>query len=156
MILINKLSKYLTTLFKKDYAIARHTRKHYIGYWLPTTYKNEFYITSLTGECVRLYPFAVWDELEKKISALPSKKPVVKKFLRATNYFGQKSSMDSQGRILIPQQLRESAVLKDDVRVVGSMDYLEIWQAQTLKQAVENNPWNEDDDSALADIGITG
>ena len=40
---------------------------------------NEFYITSLTGECVRLYPFAVWDELEKKISALPSKKPVVKK-----------------------------------------------------------------------------
>ena len=46
MILINKLSKYLTTLFKKDYAIARHTRKHYIGYWLPTTYKNEFYITS--------------------------------------------------------------------------------------------------------------
>ncbi len=117
---------------------------------------NEFYITSLTGECVRLYPFAVWDELEKKISALPSKKPVVKKFLRATNYFGQKSSMDSQGRILIPQQLRESAVLKDDVRVVGSMDYLEIWQAQTLKQAVENNPWNEDDDSALADIGITG
>ena len=64
--------------------------------------------------------------------------------------------MDSQGRILIPQQLRESAVLKADVRVVGSMDYLEIWQAQTLKQAVENNPWDEDDDLALADIGITG
>ena len=64
--------------------------------------------------------------------------------------------MDSQGRILIPQQLRESAVLKDNVRVVGSMDYLEIWQAQTLQQAVENNPWNEDDDLALADIGITG
>ena len=46
MRLINKLSKSLTNLFKKDYAIARHTRKHYIGYWLPTTYKYEFYITS--------------------------------------------------------------------------------------------------------------
>ena len=34
---------------------------------------NEFYITSLTGECVRLYPFAVWDELEKKISELKLK-----------------------------------------------------------------------------------
>jgi MraZ protein len=117
---------------------------------------KEFYITSLRGDCIRLYPFSVWDEIEKRIAALPSKKPVVKKFLRATNYFGQQASMDSQGRLLLPQGLRESAQLEDEVRVVGSMDYLEIWRDDTLRDAVENNPWNDRDDEELSEMGIAG
>lgn len=117
---------------------------------------NEFFITSLKGDCVRLYPFPVWDEIEKKIATLPSKKPVVKKFLRVTNFFGQKSTMDSQGRILLPQGLRESAKLKDEVRVVGSMDYLEVWKGETLKKDIKINPWSDHDDEELTDIGIAG
>jgi MraZ protein len=117
---------------------------------------NEFYVTSLKGDCIRLYPFAIWDEIEKKIAALPSKKPVVKKFLRATNYYGQRALMDSQGRLLLPQGLRESARLEDEVRVVGSMDYLEIWRDDTLKNAVESNPWTDSDDEELSEIGIAG
>jgi len=117
---------------------------------------NEFYVTSLKGDCLRLYPFDVWDELEKNIANLGAKKPVVKKFLRATSYYGQKAVMDSQGRLLLPQGLRESARLEDEVRVVGSMDYLEIWRDDTLKNAVESNPWTDSDDEELSELGIAG
>ena len=64
--------------------------------------------------------------------------------------------MDSQGRLLLPQGLRESAQLEDEVRVVGSMDYLEIWRDDTLKNAVESNPWSDSDDEELSEIGIAG
>lgn len=117
---------------------------------------NEFYITSLRGDYIRLYPFDVWDELEKSIAGRGARKPVVKKFLRATSYYGQKALMDSQGRLLLPQGLRESARLDDEVRVVGSMDHLEIWRDDTLKNAVETNPWTDSDDEELSELGIAG
>jgi MraZ protein len=117
---------------------------------------NEFYITSLRGDYIRLYPFDVWDELEKSIGTRRAKKPVVKKFLRATSYYGQKAVMDSQGRLLLPLGLRESARLEDEVRVVGSMDHLEIWRDDTLKSAVETNPWTDSDDEELSELGIAG
>jgi MraZ protein len=117
---------------------------------------NEFYITSLRGDYIRLYPFDVWDNLEKTIADRGAKKPVVKKFLRATSYYGQKALMDSQGRLLLPQGLRESARLEDEVRVVGSMDHLEIWRDDTLKSAVETNPWTDSDDEELSELGIAG
>lgn len=117
---------------------------------------NEFYITSLRGDYIRLYPFDVWDNLEKAIADRGARKPVVKKFLRATSYYGQKALMDSQGRLLLPQGLRESARLEDEVRVVGSMDHLEIWRDDTLKSAVESNPWTDSDDEELSELGIAG
>ncbi len=117
---------------------------------------SEFYITSLEGKFVLLYPFVVWNEIEKKINALPSKKQSHRKFLRRTSYFGQKASMDGHGRILVPQGLRESAQLEDEVRVVGSMDYLEIWRDETLREAIENDPWNDRDDEELSKMGIAG
>lgn len=117
---------------------------------------NEFYITSLKGDYIQLYPFAVWDEIEKDIGSRRAKRPVVKKFLRATSYYGQKALMDSQGRLMLPQGLRESARLEDEVRVVGSMNHLEIWREDTLKTAVESNPWTDGDDEELSEIGIAG
>lgn len=117
---------------------------------------NEFYITSLKGDYILLYPFAVWDEIEKDIGSRRAKRPVVKKFLRVTNYYGQKALMDSQGRLMLPQGLRESARLEDEVRVVGSMNHLEIWREDTLKKAVESNPWTDSDDEELSEIGIAG
>lgn len=115
---------------------------------------SEFYVTSLNGECVRLYPFPVWNEIEQKIAALPSTNVAVKRFLRNTNYYGQIVTMDNQGRILIPPLLRESAQIRNEVSVMGILRYLEIWNAETFRKKMNDEPLTELDEQALSQLGI--
>ena len=67
---------------------------------------DEFYVTSLKGDSVLIYPLSVWQEIEDRLSKLPALNPTKKKFLDRTNYYGQLTSIDKSGRILIPQTLR--------------------------------------------------
>lgn len=115
---------------------------------------SEFYITSLYGDSVRVYPFPVWSEIEQKISEAPSTNVAVKRFLRNTNYYGQMVTMDNQGRILIPPMLRESAQVRDEVTVMGALKYLEIWNAEIFKKKMQENPLTEADEQALSQLGI--
>jgi MraZ protein len=114
----------------------------------------EFYVTSLRGDCVRLYPFPIWNEIEQKIASLPQSDPAVKLFLRNTNYYGQMTTMDSQGRILIPVLLRESAQVRDEVSVQGHLKYLEIWNAEILRRQLNELPFSEEHEQTLSRLGI--
>src|SRR5215475_5660688 len=80
---------------------------------------QDFYVTSLTGESVRVYPMTEWMAIEEKLTQLPSMDPAKRKFLDRTSYFGQVVSADSAGRILVPSRLRESADLKSEAVVFG-------------------------------------
>src|SRR5437867_3438645 len=115
---------------------------------------SEFYVTSLYGDSVRVYPFPVWSEIEQKISEAPSTNVAVKRFLRNTNYYGQMVTMDNQGRILIPPMLRESAQVRDEVTVMGALKYLEIWNAEIFKKKMQENPLTEADEQTLSQLGI--
>jgi MraZ protein len=115
---------------------------------------SEFYVTSLYGDSVRVYPFPVWNEIEQKISEAPSTNVAVKRFLRNTNYYGQMVSLDNQGRILIPPMLRESAQIRDEVTVMGTLKYLEIWNAEIFKKKMQDDPLTEADEQALSQLGI--
>ena len=72
-------------------------------------YGAALYVTSLTGDCVRIYPMPEWEAIEQRLSLLPSMDPARRKFLDRTNYYGQQSAMDTQGRVLIHPLLRKSA-----------------------------------------------
>ena len=67
----------------------------------------EVYVTSLTGECARLYPLAEWEAIEQRLALLPSMDPARRKFLDRTNYYGQQAEIDAQGRVLIHPLLRK-------------------------------------------------
>ena len=129
---------------------------------IPTIFRSEieqehgveFYVTSLYGDSVRVYPFPVWNEIEQKISEAPSTNVAVKRFLRNTNYYGQMVSLDNQGRILIPPMLRESAQIRDEVTVMGALKYLEIWNAEIFKKKMQDDPLTEADEQALSQLGI--
>ncbi|PYV90192.1 MAG: division/cell wall cluster transcriptional repressor MraZ, partial [Acidobacteria bacterium] len=103
---------------------------------------------------VRVYPFPVWNDIEQKISALPTTNVAVKRFLRNTNYYGQIVTMDNQGRVLIPPMLRESARIRDEVTVMGALNYLEIWNAETFRKKMLDDPLTEADEQALSQLGI--
>ena len=62
--------------------------------------EHRFYITSFDGVQARVYPMPVWEEIERKLAALPSMHPTKQKLLSRTNYYGQVVEMDGQGRVL--------------------------------------------------------
>ena len=93
---------------------------------LDEIHANDFYVTSHDGQSVRIYPFQEWLKLEDKLKQQPSMNRSVKKFLDRTNYYGQAARSDSQGRILIPSLLRESAAMQGEVAVLGYLNYLEV------------------------------
>ena len=68
--------------------------------FVESQYGLELFVTSVTGEYVRLYPMAVWLEIERKLAAVPSTNPSKQRFLDRVNFFGQAVPMDKQGRVL--------------------------------------------------------
>jgi len=117
-------------------------------------YGTEFYITSMTGESVRIYPMRVWSEIEDKLAALPSQNQAKRKFLMRTSYYGQTVELDGQGRVLLPAVLRESAQMKGDVDVFGALNYLEVMNHTRLVDDLKNQPFTDEDFKALEDLKI--
>ena len=114
----------------------------------------DLFVTSLTGECVRIYPMPVWLHLERKLSEMPASHPARLKFLDRVNYYGQSGEFDTQGRVLVPGFLRDSASIVGDVRVFGRLDYLEVWNEELFAQKLRREPWTEEDALRLAEHGI--
>ena len=121
---------------------------------LDDLHATEFYVTSHDGQSARIYPFQHWLNLEDKLRKQPSMNKSVKKFLDRTNYYGQMARPDSQGRILIPSLLRESAAMHGEVAVLGYLDYLEVWNNQRYLEHMEKEPFTDEDMKALSDLGI--
>jgi MraZ protein len=129
---------------------------------LPTAFKAlvedqhgaAMYLTSVSGESVRLYPMPVWLGIEERLSAMPSTHPARLKFLDRVNYYGQAAEFDGQGRLLIPARLREAAGITGDVDVLGQVQYLDVWNHDRFVAKLQREPFTDDDARALAEFGI--
>jgi MraZ protein len=117
-------------------------------------YGSQFYITSPTGETARIYPMKVWNGIEDKLAKLPSTHKTKRKFLIRTSYYGQVVELDGQGRVLLPPVLREAAQTKGDVDVLGELDYLEVMNHARVLDQMKNEPYTDEDDKVLGDLGI--
>lgn len=115
---------------------------------------RDLFVTSLSGESVRIYPMAVWLEIEGRIAQMPSTHPARMKFLDRVNFFGQVSELDPQGRVLIQQRLRDSAQMTGEVDVLGQQNFLEVWNHERFIARLAGDPFTNDDARALADFGI--
>ncbi len=115
---------------------------------------KEVYVTSLTGESVRIYPLTEWEAIEQRLSLLPTMDPARRKFLDRTNYYGQQSAIDAQGRVLIHPLLRKSAEVIGDVAVLGYLTYLEVWELERFQRRLLSDPYTEEDEAAIARLGI--
>ncbi len=122
--------------------------------YLEATFGHDFYVTSLDGQSVRVYPFSVWREIEDKLATLPSMNKSKQKLLDRVNYWGQAVQIDAQGRILVPSLLRESAAMQGEVNVIGYLNYLDVWNMDRFRAHLESNPLTDEDMQALSDLGI--
>ena len=116
-------------------------------------YAQRFYITSLDGIVAQIYPFEEWERIEQKLASLSTYNPTKKKFLTRTNYYGQVVEMDGQGRLLVPQILREAAQIRGEVAVLGNLTYLEVRNMEALDKEIKE-PFTDEDIKTLDDLGI--
>jgi len=115
---------------------------------------REVFVTSLSGDSVRIYPMPVWLDIERRLAQAPSTHPARLKFLDRVNFYGQVAEFDVQGRVLIQPRVRESALMTGEVDVLGKFDFLEVWNHDRFLTKLIREPFTDDDARALADYGI--
>ena len=121
---------------------------------LEAKYGRELFLTSLSGEFVRVYPMPVWLEIEQRLGEMPSTHPSKLRFLDRVNYFGQAAELDAKGRVLIPVRLRDAATMNGDVDVLGQVTYLDVWNHDRFLTKMQREPYTDDDARALSEFGI--
>ena len=121
---------------------------------LENKYGRELFITSLTGEYVRIYPMPVWLEIEEKLGQMPSAHPSRLRFLDRVNYFGQSAEIDVQGRVLIPGRLRDAATMTGDVDVLGQYNCLDVWNHDRFLTKLQRDAYTDEDAKRLSEFGI--
>jgi len=121
---------------------------------LEPKYGTEFFVTSLRGDSVRIYPMDVWIRIEERLSRASSMNPAVMRFKNAVNYFGQTCPLDTQGRVLVHPLLRERADVRGEVVVLGQQDFLEIWNRVAFEERLNAEPLSDADLGVLSDLGI--
>ena len=114
----------------------------------------DVFVTSVKGDSVRIYPMQVWSELEQRLLKAPQQNPALVKFMDRVSYFGQPGELDPQGRVAIPPHLRQRAGITGEVRVLGRINFLEVWNEDRFVDKLAREPWTDDDGLLLSQHGI--
>ncbi len=117
-------------------------------------YGGDCFITSMDGERAMVYPLPVWFEFQSRLAKVPSTSQAKSKLLERVNYFGQVSAFDAQGRVLVPQVLRDVAGISDDVVVLGNQDHLIVWNEQRMQKRLADTPLTPEDFKELELHGV--
>ncbi len=115
---------------------------------------RRMFVTSLLGESVWLYPLETWQAIETRLASRSDLDRAKRQFLLRANYFGQEAELDRQGRVVLPQQLRERAGTVGRVDVIGKGRYIEAWDQARLVAKLEEDPFTDADWGNLAEAGI--
>jgi MraZ protein len=117
-------------------------------------YGRDCFITSTDGRRALVYPLPVWFDYQERLARVPSASMAKAKFMERVNYFGQVSSIDAQGRVLVPNILREVAGIKDDVVVIGNQDHIIVWNEGRIQKRLEEAPLTDEDFKELELHGV--
>lgn len=121
---------------------------------LPETEDGMYFVTSDDGKRAQIYPIPVWEQIAQRLLQPPRMDPAKLKLQKFTSYYGTLAQLDRQGRILIPQSLREDAQISGEVRVVGHYDHLEVWNDEVLRRSLKEEPLTDMDRERLAEQGF--
>jgi MraZ protein len=100
-----------------------------------------------------VFPMEQWEELAQRITARPLGDNSVRAFRRRVFSGAADLVPDRQGRIIVPQYLRDFAAIQSEVVIAGMYDYIEMWSAEswlTVRETIEDN----DDASRWEDLGV--
>lgn len=106
--------------------------------------------------CLWLYPLHEWEKLETSISKLPTLNKTVIKLRRFLIGNAIETDMDGQGRLLLPENLRDVASMQKKIRLVGQLNKFEIWGEESW--LAKQDQWMSGEDTVgledLADLNF--
>jgi MraZ protein len=120
---------------------------------IPTRYRerlqeccaSELVVTIDKDRCLLIYPLPEWQEIERKLMKLPTFNKAARNLQRLLVGHATEVEMDAQGRVLLPQTLREFAGLDKHTMLVGQVNRFELWDEER---------WNEQRESGLDDLDL--
>ncbi len=121
---------------------------------LKQRYGDRIFLTSIDGLSARLYPMEVWYRILEKFQSKPSFHKVIQKILNYVNYYGKEASIDGKGRILIHPLLREKVNLKEDIILIGSGNYITLWNRATFEEEILSSPLTDAELEKISELGI--
>ncbi len=100
---------------------------------IPSKFRDKlgdvFYITKGLDHCLFIFTMDEWEKFEEKLSALPLSNRKARAFARSFFAGATECTLDKQGRILLPQTLRQHANIEKEVYVTGAGSRVEVWDA---------------------------
>jgi len=114
-----------------------------------------FVVTRGFEGCLTIYPMSEWQKLAEGLARFPVTDQKARALRRVLFAQAADTELDKQGRMLIPEYLRESAGLSADVVVAGMDAYIEIWDRGRWTEMERQNDENATDIAqSLADLGM--
>ncbi|HZS51764.1 MAG TPA: hypothetical protein VFA54_12935 [Bryobacterales bacterium] len=113
-----------------------------------------YFVTSITGDIVLIYPISEWERIEQTLSQAPQFDKLKKKFLFQANQYGAEASLDEQGRLLIPAKLRDQAGMKGEVKLNWETNHIEVLSQARYEEEAERNRLTPEDFDNLAKLGV--
>ncbi len=108
-------------------------------------------VTRGLDRCLTLYPLAVWNEIAAKVNALPITDPKGRALRRLLFADAVDAVLDRQGRLLLPERLRDYAGLERDIVIVGLDRFIELWEPQRWEEENARQMALMDEDPSLWD-----
>ena len=119
------------------------------------THGSELFVTSLTGESVRVYPMPVWLALEERLARAPSTHPVTHQVPRPRQLLRPDRGDRRAGPRRHPLSGSASPPgMAGEVDVFGQVDHLDVWNHERFVAKMQRDPYTDDDARALSEFGI--
>jgi MraZ protein len=112
---------------------------------------NAFYIVSREGEDAEIYPMPEWRQHLDKVFKLPKSLPARKKLLERYTLYGDRADMDPQGRLQIPEELRNEGLVNVEVKVSGEGTLMRVKSLTSLRASVKANRFTDQEVDTLAE-----
>ncbi|MEY8441951.1 division/cell wall cluster transcriptional repressor MraZ [Lactobacillaceae bacterium 24-114] len=113
---------------------------------------TRFVVTRGLDGCLFGYPASEWEQLQEKLKTLPLTKRDARAFVRFLYSAATDCEFDKQGRINLPETLRNHAKLEKKCVIVGVANRLEIWSGEKWSQFT--NATEEDFDQIAEDLNL--
>lgn len=127
--------------------------------FMPARFREElgekFIVSRGIGKCLFVFSVEVWTEFTAKLKTIPLTDQKAQVFLRMLFASASECEVDKQGRVLLPQRLRDYAHLEKEVSVIGVMSRVELWAREEWE--AYNEASQEDYEQTLeklAELGI--
>jgi len=97
-------------------------------------------VTVDTDHCLLIYPMPDWLEIEAQLMGAPNTNPHIRKMQRLFVGYATEVEFDVNGRILLPQALRDFAKIKKKTVLIGQGKKCELWSEEAFEASSEMWP----------------